>query len=109
MRSTSALFSCLCLFGAATAVVFIPETAGRSHFSSDMRRALIRASTKPRLAARYGRLPLGFEVNQGQTDPQVKFLARGHGYTLFLNSTEAVVSLKKQGASHTRAENPKGG
>src|SRR5688500_7440819 len=27
----------------------------------------------------YGRVPLSFEVNRGQTDPQVKFLSRGSG------------------------------
>jgi len=33
---------------------------------------------------RYGTLPLAFEANLGQTDSNVDFLARGHGYTLFL-------------------------
>ena len=41
----------------------------------------------------YGHLPLSFEANQGQTDPQVKFLSRGQGYNLFLTSTEAVLTL----------------
>jgi hypothetical protein len=41
----------------------------------------------------YGNLPLSFEANQGQTDEQVKFLSRGRGYSLFLTSTEAVLSL----------------
>ena len=44
----------------------------------------------------YGRLPLSFEANQGQTDEQVKFLSRGKGYTLFLTSTEAVLSLNSR-------------
>src|SRR5262249_45077344 len=35
--------------------------------------------------------PLGFERNRGQTDPQVKFLARGPGLTLFLSSPDAVL------------------
>ena len=43
--------------------------------------------------ATYGHLPLSFEANQGQTDPQVKFLSRGQGYNLFLTSTEAVLTL----------------
>jgi hypothetical protein len=43
---------------------------------------------------RYGRLPLSFEANMGQTDSQVKFLARGRGYTLFLTPTEAVFQLR---------------
>src|SRR5580658_4197227 len=37
-----------------------------------------------------GNLPLSFEPNQGQTDPQVRFLARAPGYTLFVTSDEAV-------------------
>src|SRR2546429_5803027 len=43
----------------------------------------------------YGKLPLNFEANQGQTDPRVKFLSRGNGYSLFLTPTEAVLVLKK--------------
>jgi hypothetical protein len=50
---------------------------------------------KTRMQANYGKLPLSFETNQGQTDTQVKFLARGRGYALFLTPTEAVLSLKK--------------
>lgn len=42
----------------------------------------------------YGRLPLSFEANQGQTDSQVKFLSRGPGYNLFLTLTGGVISLK---------------
>ena len=40
-------------------------------------------------------LTLRFEANQGQTDNQVKFLARGSGYNLFLAPTEAVLALRK--------------
>jgi hypothetical protein len=43
----------------------------------------------------YGRLPLSFEPNQGQTSPEVKFLARGAGYGLFLTSTEMVLALRQ--------------
>jgi hypothetical protein len=50
---------------------------------------------QPRLAQNYGKLPLSFEANQGQTDPSVKFLSRGGGYTLFLTLDEAVLSLVK--------------
>jgi hypothetical protein len=52
------------------------------------------APAPQQLQAAYGQLPLHFEPNQGQSDPQVKFLARGLGYTLFLTSTEAVLSLR---------------
>jgi hypothetical protein len=43
---------------------------------------------------RYGKLPLSFEANQGQSDPQVKYLSRGTGYSLFLTSNEAVLALQ---------------
>src|SRR6266516_2962313 len=54
-------------------------------------------------------LPMQFEKNAGQTDPQVEFLAHGPGYTLFLTPTQAVFSLsslkssaadEKRGAHH---------
>src|SRR5713226_10047437 len=45
------------------------------------------------IRAAYARLPLAFEANRGQTDPQVRFLARGRGYTVFLTPTEAVLTL----------------
>jgi len=41
----------------------------------------------------YGKLPLAFEVNAGQGDPSARFLAHGHGYTLALTPTEALLSL----------------
>src|SRR2546422_760404 len=55
-------------------------------------------ATKPQVLAAYGKLPLSFEANDGQADPQVKFLSRGSGYTLFLTSTEAVLTLTKADA-----------
>jgi hypothetical protein len=50
---------------------------------------------KTQAQSNYGNLPLSFEANQGQTDAQVKFLARGQGYALFLTPTEAVLSLQE--------------
>src|SRR5258706_10550564 len=52
-------------------------------------------AAKQRVIASYGKLPLHFEANQGQTDERVKFLARGSGYGLFLTSTESVLVLHK--------------
>src|SRR2546423_6656706 len=42
------------------------------------------AAAQVRAGAAYGRLPLSFEANHGQTNPAVNFLSRGSGYTLFL-------------------------
>src|SRR6185503_19787409 len=46
------------------------------------------------LESAYGKMPLAFETNEGQTDPAVRFLARGRGYTVFLTPTEAVLTLR---------------
>jgi hypothetical protein len=43
----------------------------------------------------YGKLPIRFEANAGQTADQVKFLSRASGYNLFLTPKEAVLSLSK--------------
>src|SRR5437867_4080064 len=51
--------------------------------------------------ARYGKLPLSFEANYGQTDSAVKFLARGPGYRLFLTSGETVLVLGSTGDGKT--------
>jgi Calx-beta domain/Carboxypeptidase regulatory-like domain/Beta-propeller repeat len=59
-------------------------------------------ATSRRAIEAYGKLPLSFEVNTGQTDARVKFLSRGAGYNLFLTSTEAVLSLERsRGARDT--------
>lgn len=39
-------------------------------------------------------VPLSFEVNQGQADSQVRFLARAPGYNAFFTSTEAAFQLR---------------
>lgn len=63
-------------------------------------------ASRTRVLRQYGQLPMTFEVNQGQTDPKVKFLARGPGYSLFLTPNEAVFSLRttamEQGAKNIR-------
>src|SRR6185503_5860314 len=42
------------------------------------------------------KLPLSFEANQGQLDPQVKFLSRASGYNLYLTPTEAVMAFGRR-------------
>ena len=54
------------------------------------------ADASHRVAANYGKIPLSFEPNQGQTDPSVQFLSRGSGYSLFLTRDEVVLNLERQ-------------
>ena len=46
----------------------------------------------------YGKLPLAFQVNQGQTASDVHFLSRGDGYALYLTGQEAVLTLRQPAA-----------
>jgi len=61
-------------------------------------------SRQGELRASYGALPLGFELNQGQTDGAVDFLARAGGYLLFLTPTEAVMAFDNS-AAHSSQSN----
>jgi Big-like domain-containing protein/beta-propeller repeat-containing protein len=50
-------------------------------------------ATQARVVEDYGKLPLSFEANHGQTDLQVKFLSSTSGYSVFLTGDEAVLTL----------------
>src|SRR5204863_490457 len=59
-----------------------------------------------RLSEAYGRVPLQFEANRGQTRADVRFLARGAGYSLYLTNGEVVLVLARPntGAGQTTRE-----
>jgi len=59
--------------------------------------SLVQASGKldqAKVKESVGKLPLAFEPNQGQTDPQVKYIARAQGYTAFLTGNQTVLKVK---------------
>jgi hypothetical protein len=53
------------------------------------------AAPDARVSQSYGKLPLRFEANQGQTGKDVQFVSRGAGYGLYLTANEAVLVLAK--------------
>jgi len=55
------------------------------------------------MRASYARLPMRFELNEGQTDPRVRFLMRGGGSTIFLTNTEAVLAVAQGTATDSKA------
>jgi hypothetical protein len=61
-------------------------------------------SGNQQLLSAYGQLPLSFEANQGQTAAQVQYLTRGNGYSLFLTSSGAVLSLVKPASTDAAAD-----
>lgn len=54
-------------------------------------------SVRAGLSSEYGKLPLYFEPNVGQTDARVRFLTRGGGMTTFFTDTETVMVLSRSG------------
>ena len=49
-------------------------------------------ATRISIEQSYSKMPLSFEANNGQVDKSVKFLSKGCGFTLFLTSTDVVLS-----------------
>ena len=45
------------------------------------------------MVAGYGQVPLRFEPNTGQTDPQIRYISRGNGYTMYFAPTETILAL----------------
>ncbi|MEK9142842.1 MAG: PKD domain-containing protein, partial [Nitrospirota bacterium] len=83
--------------------------AGRMAMAHSGGEALSLPTMKPSpashaVAAQMLGMPLQFEANHGQVDDQVKFLARGKGYTLFLTPTESVMVLTGREASRVKSE-----
>src|SRR5882762_9748267 len=60
------------------------------------------AAPEARVSETYGKLPLHFEANQGQTHQDVRFLARGAGYSLYLTAGVAVLILTEPDPNATR-------
>lgn len=77
----------------------------RSNCSLDARQAATpHKASRSRLLAAYTQMPLSFEINQGQSGPQVKFLSRGGGYSLFLTGDQAVLALQKSEGRSQKSE-----
>ena len=92
--------------------VFVPLSSTSSAAPSPKKASApqVQSSVSPvsreRMLSSFGRMPLAFEANQGQTDAQVKYIARGSGYTLFLTSQEAVLTLPGKTQPGTRLGDP---
>ena len=100
----------------AIAVVAIAVAAGANKFSkrpqgahagaASTQPATVSAEQQNRIRANMNALPLGFEANQGQADPQVKYTARGNGYAVFLTENKTVFALtsaRSSGAISSRS------
>ena len=70
-------------------------TASTASFTSQPQ--TVTPAARKRVQASFAALPLAFEQNQGQADPQVKYMARGNGYKFYLTSSEAILTVHKRG------------
>src|SRR5256714_15261301 len=65
----------------------------------------VRADQK-RMRMALGQLPLSFEMNRGQFDPQVRFASRGASYKAFFTQSEMVFVLRNPAATQLANANP---
>ncbi len=56
--------------------------------------AAMRGTRSSRAVELLAHLPLRFEANRGQTEAEVKYLARGPNYAIFLKPAEALIALQ---------------
>jgi hypothetical protein len=80
-----------------------------SHFAPLHAQLANPPASQAQILAAYGKLPLNFEKNHGQTDGRVDFLAHGNGYTVFLTRDNATLLLRApsgEDASSTRPGPP---
>src|SRR5688572_12858792 len=90
------VFGFVCLATILAAMIFVGAQSSDGQLSSThVGKSPVDASTKAKIAERFGELPISFEINKGQTDKAVRFLSHGPGYDLFLTANEAVLSLRK--------------
>src|SRR5215813_11730427 len=92
----STLYACVLVVAVAAVTswaTFTAYTAKLDKHSSSPAAADFKSTPRGNTKAQYGDLPLSFELNRGQADGTVKFLARGAGYNIFLTPTEAALVL----------------
>src|SRR5262249_46435336 len=90
--------------GLAAGAVMLTAVTGWMHRSitpsaatlpPDGNRAVQPLPPSPSVARVFARLPLAFEENRGQTDPQVRFYARGSRTAFFLAKDQAVLTFSE--------------
>jgi hypothetical protein len=91
-----------CLLGAAVVLWCTRGAHPGAHLDSraTVSRTLLGVAAEPtRTLSRMSGLPLAFEPNLGQTDAQVRYLARGAQYEVFLTHRAAVFAVTHPGSA----------
>jgi hypothetical protein len=81
----------------------VPQINQAARAASPISAAQSDPKAQDRILDNYGKLPLIFEANHGQTNARVRFLSRTGGYSLFLTGDEAVFALNGKKASPNKS------
>jgi hypothetical protein len=95
------IFVAAIFFVVAALIVFVPKAN-----ADNEGKAAASKTTKRHLIETYGKLPLSFEANAGQTSDKVKFLSRGSGYELFLTRSGEAALILEDSAGKESPERP---
>src|ERR1700731_187592 len=123
MTKMKAWSSCLkvvkfiCVTGLACGLLFLtifrsskkrsPQSeAGFSQVATNRTSTVSATKADPKWIEAYGKLPLRFEENQGQTNSEVRYVSHGSGYELFLTPQDAVLALRSLAPQAKSARNP---
>jgi hypothetical protein len=90
----------LALLSVAAAGVLLQ--LGPAQASSKKARPSTASATKQQGLAAYGKLPLAFTANAGQSDARVRYSAQGAGFAVFLTRREAMLALDRLGTKGKR-------
>src|SRR5881394_306255 len=93
--------NCVCLTGlrgvaSATRAKQVPFNSATTDPSVSEKQAI-----QSQASETYGRLPLRFESNQGQTDERARFISRGNNFNVFLTPSAAIVAFYRGSARRT--------
>lgn len=83
----------------------IPVSAAPMPEGIDLPKDSVDKNAQAHILEAYGSLPMSFESNQGQSAAQVKFLAKGNGYNIFLTEDETVIKLVTPESADSAKEN----
>ena len=81
----------------ALAAVVVAIASGSAVRPSAPAGGTLTAANKQQALDAYGKIPLAFTANVGQTDVRVRYSAQGAGFSVFLTRGEAMFALQRPG------------
>src|SRR5438045_761459 len=96
----------VCILAVFAGMVFVDAHKDSDLSTHEFQQEANSLDSRPKLAEAFSRLPLTFEINKGQINESVKFLAHGATYDLFLTSTETVLRVESPRSQQVKAKDP---